>query len=66
MPGMLDPACIVATQRVATRAAFALADFLEKIRTEDSERDRGDSSTLNRVESALYGLLAEQPPLAHQ
>jgi type I restriction enzyme, R subunit len=40
--------------------AFALADFLEKIKTEDSERDRGDSSALNRVESALYGLLAEE------
>jgi hypothetical protein len=40
--------------------AFALADFLEKIKTEDSERDRGDSSALNRVESALYGLLAAE------
>ncbi len=40
--------------------AFALADFLEKIKTEDSERDRGDSSALNRVESALYNLLAEE------
>jgi type I restriction enzyme, R subunit len=40
--------------------AFALADFLEKIKTEDSERDRGDSSTFNRVESALYGLLVEE------
>lgn len=29
--------------------AFALADFMEKIRTEDSERDRGDSSALNRA-----------------
>jgi len=40
--------------------AFALADFLEKIKTEDSERDRGDSSDPNRVELALYGLLAEE------
>ncbi len=40
--------------------AFALADFLEKIKTEDSERDRDDSSALNRVESALYSLLAEE------
>jgi type I restriction enzyme R subunit len=40
--------------------AFALADFLEKIKTEDSERDRSDSTGLNRVESALYGLLAEE------
>jgi type I restriction enzyme, R subunit len=40
--------------------AFALAGFLEKIKAEDSERDRGDSSVLSRVESALYGLLAEE------
>ncbi len=39
--------------------AFALADFLEKLRTEDSERDRADFA-LNRVESALYSLLAEE------
>ena len=39
--------------------AFALADFLEKLKTEDFERDRGDSA-LNRVESALYSLLAEE------
>ena len=39
--------------------AFALANFLENIKTEDSERDRGDSA-LNRVESALYSLLAEE------
>lgn len=40
--------------------AFALADFMERIKTEDSERDRSDSSALNRVESALYGLLAAE------
>ena len=40
--------------------AFALADFMEKIKTEDSERGGGDSSALNRVASALYGLLAEE------
>jgi type I restriction enzyme, R subunit len=40
--------------------AFALADFLEKIKTEDSERDGGDSSAVNRVESALYRLLGEE------
>jgi type I restriction enzyme R subunit len=40
--------------------AFALAHFLEKIKTEDSERDSADSSALNRVESALYSLLAEE------
>jgi type I restriction enzyme, R subunit len=40
--------------------AFALADFIEKIKREDFETNGGDSSALNRVESALYGLLAEE------
>jgi type I restriction enzyme, R subunit len=40
--------------------AFALAEFLEKIKTEDAERDGGDPYALNRVESALYNLLVAE------
>jgi type I restriction enzyme, R subunit len=40
--------------------AFVLSEFLDKIKGDDARTSRGDSSTANRVESALYGLLAEE------
>jgi type I restriction enzyme, R subunit len=40
--------------------AFALSEFLDKIKGDDARTSHGDSSTASRVESALYGLLAEE------
>jgi len=40
--------------------AFAFADFIEKIKNEDARIDDSSPSALNRLESALYGLLAEE------
>jgi type I restriction enzyme R subunit len=40
--------------------ALSLAALLEEITTDDPERMRGTSHGLNQLESALYGLLAEE------
>jgi type I restriction enzyme, R subunit len=40
--------------------AFSLAALLEEIATDDPERMHGISHGLNQVESALYGVLAEE------
>ena len=40
--------------------ALCLAALLEEIATDDPERARGASHGLNQVESALYGVLAEE------
>ena len=40
--------------------ALSLTTLLQEMTTIDPERARGDSPNLNQVESALYGLLAEE------
>ena len=40
--------------------AFALSEFLDNVKDDDGRTPSGDSPSTNRVESALYGLLAEE------